>query len=102
MLYIDMIAFYLQKAGGITVVWKELITRMLRDKCEVTLILQDTPCENIYFKQIMDLNPKVICENGKYTKIKRYLPVNIPFNSESIFVSTYYRIPSNSETKQFV
>lgn len=101
MLYIDMIAFYLQKAGGITVVWKELITRMLRDKCEVTLILQDTPCENIYFKQIMDLNPKVICENGKYTKIKRYLPVNIPFNSESIFVSTYYRIPSNSETKQF-
>lgn len=96
-----MIAFYLQKAGGITVVWKELITRMLRDRQDIVLILQNTECENIYFRQIMEYEPKTLIENGSKVKINRYMPVNCHFEENSSFVSTYYRIPKEKQIKQY-
>ena len=70
-LYVDMIAFYLQKAGGITNVWKELLIRMLRDRMDVILILQSAECHNIYFEQIMSLAPEIIYENGNNIFINR-------------------------------
>lgn len=100
-LYIDMIAFYLQSAGGITSVWKELILRMVRDEKDIVLIIQNEACENIYFKQIMEKKPKVICEKGRYKSIKRYLPVNCRLPKGSMFVSTYYRIPAQDDIRQF-
>lgn len=101
-LYIDMIAFYLQKAGGITSVWKELLIRLLRDKEDIVLILQDKECENIYFKQIMDFNPNVIYEKGKKININRYKPVNCKLEKNAGFISTYYRYTRDKNTKQFV
>ena len=71
-LYIDMIAFYLQRAGGITSVWKELIIRLLRDKKKIVLILQKIKCENIYFNQIMELKPEIVYEQGIALSINRY------------------------------
>lgn len=101
-IYIDMIAFYLQKAGGITGVWKELLIRMLRDKLDITLILQDKKCENIYFKQIIDHSPNVIYEKGRNVFINRYLPVGCDLEKGSKFISTYYRIHRNTSICQYV
>lgn len=100
-LYIDMIAFYLQKAGGITVVWKELITRMLRDKWNLVLILQNAKCNNIYFEEIMSLEPKFICEAGVSVKANRYRPVNNFMEKGSAFASTYYRVVNNKNIRQY-
>lgn len=101
-IYIDMIAFYLQKAGGITSVWKELLIRMLKDKLNVVLILQNTECENIYFNQIMEFSPSVIYEKGDNVKINRYLPIRCHLEKESKFFSTYYRISLNNSIQQYV
>lgn len=100
-LYIDMIAFYLQKAGGVTVVWKELIIRMLRDKWNLVLILQNVNCENIYFEEIMSFNPKCIYEHGISVKVNRYKAVNCPMENDCKFVSTYYRVTNYANVKQF-
>lgn len=100
-IYIDMIAFYLQKAGGITSVWKELLIRMLHDGLDIILILQDTKCENIYFKQIMELSPQTVYERGKVF-INRYMPVRIHLEKGSKFISTYYRKSSDKLICQYV
>jgi len=100
-MYIDMIAFYLQKAGGVTNVWKELITRMIHDNRQIILILQEGECDNIYFDQIMSLNPSVIYEKRLYIGINRYLPVKCRMEKDSGFISTYYRIVSNKTVKQY-
>lgn len=102
MLYIDMTAFYLQNAGGITSVWKELIIRLLRDKKDVTLILQrDAICRNIYWEQIMAYHPCTVYESGKI-RINRYLPVQCRLKEGNLFVSTYYRRVKQKGIKQFV
>lgn len=101
-IYIDMIAFYLQKAGGITNVWKELLIRILGGELDIVLILQDTKCENIYFKQIMDFHPNVVLERGGKVRITRYLPVDCDMEKESGFISTYYRISRNKSIRQYV
>lgn len=100
-LYVDMIAFYLQKAGGITSVWKELLIRMLRDGLNIVLILQDTKCENIYFQQIMEFCPKTVYERGKVF-INRYMPVRIHLEKGNKFISTYYRKSSDKSICQYV
>lgn len=100
-LYIDMIAFYLQKAGGVTNVWKELLMRMLRDNKDIVLILQSCECCNIYFSQIMSLNPKVIYDVNCNIKANRYLPVRCSLENDSGFVSTYYRVPQKKNLKQY-
>lgn len=98
-LYIDMIAFYLQKAGGITNVWKEIIIRMLQDRQSVILILQEEECENIYFEQLMTLKPDVVFEKGT-AKRNRYRNVSVSMEDGSNFVSTYYRVVLNKKIKQ--
>lgn len=100
-LYIDMIVFYIQKAGGITSVWKELITRMLRDRQDVVLILQDCECRNIYFEQIMSYQPAVIYEKSKSLLQSRYCSVRCAVDNNSRFISTYYRAPENKNLRQY-
>lgn len=100
-LYIDMIAFYLQKAGGITSVWKELLIRMLRDKKDLVLILQNCECTNIYFEQIMSFKPAVIYDMANNIKLNRYLPIRCKLEDESCFISTYYRVVNNKSIKQY-
>lgn len=101
-LYIDMIAFYLQRAGGITSVWKELIIRMLEDGLDVILILQNVECKNIYFNHIMELAPNVIYEKGNNVRINRYLPIRCHMEKGSKFFSTYYRISTDRSFHQYV
>ncbi len=101
-LYIDMIAFYLQDAGGVTNVWAELLIRMLQDRKQVVLILQQCECNNIHFKQIMALEPKVIYERKIHTKINRYLPVTCRMEHGSTFISTYYRVAENNSVKKYI
>lgn len=96
-IYIDNIAFYLQKSGGITVVWQELIKRLKKCNCNISFLNYPASPLNIFYDSIKD------GLNIKYLKlfclsIQRYLPIYLP-NEENpfIFHSTYYRYAANSK-----
>lgn len=93
-IYYDNIIFSLQKSGGISVSWKELLGRMLNDT-EFTLRFLDIPNQN-FFRQDL-LIPKYMILNMFYQKypifVERYL--NHFVEGKGIFHSSYYRITNN-------
>lgn len=92
-IYLDNIIFSLQKAGGISVYWCEIIKRLLNSSEDVTYIENSTPNENIFRKQLELKNTKI--ENTN-VKINRYLPVKIKSDEKFIFHSSYYRYCKSS------
>lgn len=101
-LYVDMIVFYLQRAGGISSVWKEILVRFLQEDKDIVLILQNETCHNIYFDEIMSFHPKTIIENSKKARENRYRTVTLSLDSMDKFVSTYYRHHKQKNIKQYV
>ena len=108
-LIIDNIIFSWQRSGGISVVWYELIKRMLKT------YRQDSPnyssgrqlelgfveysnSRNNKFRRILDIPicyiKKVVPCRGM--KLKRYMPQPYSCSERFIFHSTYYRLCSNS------
>lgn len=95
MIVIDNIAFYIQKSGGISVVWKELIQRLLERKENVTLLNYKEPPQNVFYDELgLSVNItylKTIC-----VKVQRYFPLYLSSIKEPfIFHSTYYRYSMN-------
>ena len=50
---IDNIIFYLQKAGGISVYWYELLKRLKNSDYDITYIEQKNESENIFKKLLL-------------------------------------------------
>lgn len=98
---IDNIIFAWQKTGGISVVWFELIKRMLNcnNLKEDLLFLNTQGSENNIFFNKLHISKKNIVRNcSKYLfNIKRYLPTYINSNKPFIYHSTYYRVCSSSK-----
>lgn len=92
---LDNIIFSLQKSGGISVVWSELLKRLLlNDKFEL-YFLEFASSENL-FRSLLNLstnNRKVYSTFS--LKYRRYLPVTIYRKTPFIFHSSYFRISSN-------
>ena len=83
----------MQKSGGVSVYWYEIISRFMMDS-DVELIFVDSgkPKENILYKKLDLSGIKII----KYNKIyNRYRAVNYSENKKHIFISTYYRYSKN-------
>jgi len=79
MLIIDPIIFRLQKIGGISVYWNNILK---------------------YFKDNVDMNmlsrPKLEKYNNKYyNKVLQMIPINNKFSKNDIFQSTYYTYSNN-------
>lgn len=94
-IYLDNIIFSLQNTGGISVVWKELIQRMIDDS-EFNLCFIENKNHNIFREQI-SIQEKFIQKNP-LTKIpisiQRFLNPN-ELKGKGIFHSSYYRITNN-------
>ena len=82
----DNIAFSLQRAGGISLYWYELIKR-LRHKEDVYFFEFNN---NNIFRENLDYDYKV--ESSISHHILRYLPFIKKIPSKTIFHSSYYRI----------
>ena len=82
----DNIIFSLQKAGGISIYWTELIKRF-KNKGEI--LFYEKKNNNIFRKIIFY---DVINESTLGFKILRYLPFIKKLPEKSIFHSSYYRI----------
>lgn len=92
-IYVDTIIFDLQRAGGISVYWYEIIKRMLTDKeVEPYFIVSDDIKNNIYWDKLDLPQDKII----KYNKLfNRYRSVNYKEIRNHIFISSYYRYSKN-------
>jgi len=89
-LYFDNIIFSLQKAGGISVVWFELISRALVDQ-EIETSFIEVANENIIREQFKIPNEHFVHSVRKLpVSIQRYLnPTRL--KGKGIFHSSYYR-----------
>ena len=97
-LLLDNIIFSLQKSGGISVVWYELLRRILNDQ-ELNAQLVDFPNDNIFRERIV-ISPDRIVKN-QYShfpiNLQRFLNPNYP-KDKGIFHSSYYRINKNPKS----
>jgi mannosyltransferase len=92
-IYIDTIVFDLQRAGGVSVYWYELLRRFLRDtRFEVVLIDSGEKKDNIFYQRL-DLNGVKTVVVRKL--LNRYRAVRYGENEPHIFISSYYRHSKN-------
>ena len=92
---IDNVVFYIQQRGGVSVVWREIINRILKEKSIHVKFLEYGKTSNI-FRTGLDIdNTKIINRNGWFFPIKRYLNPKYEFNERFIFHSSYYRTCQN-------
>lgn len=94
-LIIDNIIFSLQKSGGISVVWYELINRLLKESSlynKLRFIEYMDASNNIFRKELPLPSEKTEELSNEWLKIKRYFNPNITYNKDDIFHSSYYRI----------
>ena len=83
----DNIIFSLQKAGGISIYWAELIKRLVQKEKEA--IFFESENQNIFRKEL-DIETKK--ENNINLQLLRYLPFTKKLPKKSIFHSSYYRV----------
>jgi len=92
---LDNIIFALQQAGGISVVWNELISRALLDD-EINAKFIDIENQNIFRNKLFIEKKSILLnEFSNYPiKLQRYLKPKLIAN-KGIFHSSYYRVSSN-------
>ncbi|MBP1637280.1 MAG: putative glycosyltransferase [Bacteroidetes bacterium] len=93
----DNIIFSLQKSGGISVYWSELISRMVHNhNFEKYFIETKFTHSNIFRNKLNLENCKIIPEKDRY--INRILPVNYSIEGRNhLFHSSYYRLPGTNK-----
>ena len=96
---IDNLIFEWQKAGGISVVWYELIKRMLGDinVCPNLEFVEYPNTDDNIFHKNLNIDSKAIVKKCTASGFswKRYLNLALPADKKFIFHSTYYRTCSN-------
>jgi mannosyltransferase len=93
-LVLDNIIFSLQKSGGGSVYWTELIKRFSTMNDDTVFFDQKEPNDNI-FRKTIDL--KNVKKESKWSlAIRRYLPFTEKISGKYIFHSSYYRYASAS------
>ena len=88
-LVLDNIIFSLQKSGGGSVYWTELIKRFSKMNDDTVFFDQKEPNDNI-FRKTIDLK-NVKRESKWVLSIRRYLPFTEKIKGKFIFHSSYYR-----------
>lgn len=92
-LLLDNIIFSLQKVGGISIYWKELLKRVFLDpEINLNVISIDSCWNNFIFQELINEYPGI----GNVKRIiplvnNRYLPIMISHKEKTIFHSSYYR-----------
>lgn len=95
MIIIDNIVFYLQRSGGISVVWKELITRLSRNiNLELAFIEYDRKPINIFHEKLTLKNIYIL--RLYCLSVQRFFNLKLSFLKHPyIFHSSYYRYSLN-------
>ena len=89
----DNIIFDLQKTGGISVVWYELLSRILKESNISPLFIDSVSSDN-GFRKLLNISERDIVKE-KTTVISSMLPVKMCHSHPFIFHSSYYRYCNN-------
>lgn len=97
MIVFDNIVFSIQKSGGISVVWYEILKRILLEKSFKSCFIEfDDASENMLRKQLMIPDEIIFHKNSFLFKICRYMNLRLSMMKDKfIFHSSYYRVSSN-------
>lgn len=94
---LDNIIYSLQKSGGISVLWTELIKKIIQtNQAKISILEYYNAHNNLCRKEIVindDLKLNKI--NSKSLKVERYKNIKLKESSKFIFCSSYYRTSSN-------
>lgn len=92
-LLLDNIIFSLQKVGGISIYWKEIIKRAVNDpEIELFFISKPSDQNNFIYQELIAEEPLVVNIPTASTYINnRYLPLITHKRTFNIFHSSYYR-----------
>ena len=93
-LYFDNIVFDLQKSGGISVVWYELLTRICHQNDFCIRFIDNEGSVNPY-RRGLNIHHDMIMKGDSCMAVSRYLPVSIKRDSPFLFHSSYYRYCKN-------
>ena len=92
----DNIVFSIQRSGGISVVWKELVSRFIRSrKDELTFIEYETNKDNIFHEEIDFPEETINKKNPLSFLVNRYCDVRMAIKEPFIFHSSYFRLCRN-------
>ncbi len=94
----DNVVFDLQRSGGISVVWYELLRRLQCDVSYEAKYVDNDNHQNPYRRQLQ-IDTVQICKTDRFIPISRYLPVCLTDNRAFVFHSSYYRYCSNSHAR---
>lgn len=97
-IWLDNIIFSLQKAGGISVVWQNLITNLLDllDKNDVLKCIEYRNSLQNIFRQKLDISESQIeCKNKIISIFDQLKSPKITSKEKFIFHSSYFRICNN-------
>ena len=86
----DDIIFSLQKGGGVSVVWSELLKRAPRNAKH---IVYDNADQNQFYDESKEYNPTVLSSKGLV--FKRYENIRLKTTHPFLFHSSYYRFCTN-------
>ena len=91
---LDNLIFSLQKSGGISVVWYELLSRLMKSNHSIQHLNYQNDnlfCKNLTFKET-DI---IKMDNSFVLSLKRYFNPCLKFRKPFIFHSSYYRTCDN-------
>jgi mannosyltransferase len=99
MVVFDNIIFSLQKSGGISVVWYEMLKRVVKNDAINKLFIEYDDAYTNIFRQHLTIkkNELVVKKRNPFFIIKRYMNPRLPIERPFIFHSSYYRIATNKK-----
>ncbi len=101
-LYLDNIVFALQRSGGISVYWSEMLKYILASGTSLHVLEHPEALMNIQRRMTKLPAELIIDDTLMPLNIARYLPALRPCPGANIFHSSYYRTPWQSGLKQVV
>lgn len=87
---IDNIVFDLQKSGGISILWYELLSRLQQNK-KFELYYSDNQPKKNYCRNQLTIDTNKIVRSDFWPRLQSYLPVTFNQDDNFIFHSSYYR-----------
>lgn len=95
-IYIDNIVLNFQKIGGISVYITNIISRLIGEHSDYTLIEQSRVGLNVLRKKLSVPDSKILKEKHLPLRLLSYMPIMIRLRGKALVHSSYYRICKNA------
>lgn len=93
---LDNIAFSLQKSGGISVVWQNIIENLIKDNRFNVRFIEYKGFEDNIFRKMLSIDRNLIDRRKHvFLPIERYLSPHLRLPTPFVFHSSYYRVCDN-------